>query len=39
MTVVAAWVAPMMGVPPMNPANMLAGAMAVHLPWAGSPIS
>lgn len=27
MTVVGAWIAPMMGMPPMNPAEMLAGAM------------
>jgi len=35
MTVVGVWVAPMMGMPPMNPADMLAGAMggATVLGW------
>ena len=27
MTAVGLWAAPMMGIPPMNPATMLAGAM------------
>lgn len=31
MTIVAVWVAPMMGMPPMNPAAMLAGAMGGSL--------
>lgn len=31
MTIVAAWVAPMMGMPPMNPAEMLAGSMGGSL--------
>jgi uncharacterized membrane protein YagU involved in acid resistance len=35
MTVVGLWIAPMMGMPPMNPAEMLAGAMGglVALGW------
>ncbi len=37
MTAVGLWVAPMMGMPAMNPANMLAGAMggSLVLGWAG----
>jgi uncharacterized membrane protein YagU involved in acid resistance len=37
MTVVGLYVAPMMGMPPMNPADMLAGAMGgfTILGWAG----
>ena len=37
MTAVGLWVAPMMGMPPMNPATMLAGAMggSVLLGWLG----
>lgn len=37
MTAVGLWVAPLMGVPAMNPANMLAGAMggSLVLGWAG----
>ncbi|HUP50892.1 MAG TPA: DUF6789 family protein [Longimicrobiales bacterium] len=37
MTVVGLYVAPMMGMPPMNPADMLAGAMRglTILGWAG----
>ncbi len=37
MTIVGTWVAPMMGIPPMNPANMLAGAMGgvLILGWIG----
>ena len=37
MTVVGAWVAPLMGLPAMNPADMLAGAMGgnVALGWMG----
>jgi hypothetical protein len=31
MTMVGIWVAPMMGIPPMNPAEMLAGAMGGNL--------
>jgi uncharacterized membrane protein YagU involved in acid resistance len=31
MTIIAAWVAPVMGMPPMNPAEMLAGAMGGSL--------
>jgi uncharacterized membrane protein YagU involved in acid resistance len=36
MTVVGLWIAPMMGMPPMNPAEMLAGAMGgmMALGWA-----
>lgn len=36
MTVVGLWVAPVMGLPPMNPAEMLAGAMGgnMALGWA-----
>jgi len=37
MTVVGLWVAPLMGMPPMNPAEMLAGAMGGNtvLGWIG----
>lgn len=37
MTMVGVYVAPMMGIPPMNPANMLAGQMggSAALGWAG----
>lgn len=37
MTAVGVWMAPMMGMPPMNPAAMLAGAMGgnVVLGWMG----
>jgi hypothetical protein len=37
MTAVGLWVAPMMGMPPMNPAEMLAGAMggSILLGWIG----
>ena len=37
MTAVGLWVAPFMGIPKMNPADMLAGAMGgnVALGWAG----
>jgi len=37
MTAVGLWVAPLMGMPPMNPADMLAGAMGgnVALGWIG----
>ena len=37
MTAVGLWVAPMMGMPPMNPAVMLAGAMGgvIALGWIG----
>lgn len=37
MTVIGAWVAPLMGLPAMNPADMLAGAMGgnVALGWMG----
>lgn len=37
MTAVGLWVAPLMGIPAMNPANMLAGAMggSLVLGWAG----
>lgn len=37
MTVVGLWAAPMMGMPPMNPAEMLAGQMGgnILLGWAG----
>ena len=37
MTAVGLWVAPLMGIPPMNPANMLAGAMGgvMALGWLG----
>jgi hypothetical protein len=37
MTLVGVWLAPMMGMPPMNPAEMLAGAMGgvMILGWAG----
>lgn len=37
MTAVGLWAAPMMGIPPMNPANMLAGAMggSLVLGWIG----
>jgi uncharacterized membrane protein YagU involved in acid resistance len=37
MTAVGLWVAPLMGIPPMNPAEMLAGAMGGSLAagWAG----
>jgi uncharacterized membrane protein YagU involved in acid resistance len=37
MTAVGLWVAPMMGMPPMNPATMLAGAMggSLVLGWMG----
>ncbi len=37
MTAVGVWVAPMMGMPPMKPATMLAGAMggSTVLGWAG----
>ncbi len=37
MTMVGLWVAPMMGIPRMNPAEMLAGAMGGNLAlgWAG----
>lgn len=37
MTAVGVWVAPMMGIPPMNPAEMLAGAMggSIVLGWIG----
>lgn len=37
MTAVGLWVAPLMGIPPMNPANMLAGAMGgvMVLGWLG----
>ena len=37
MTAFGVWVAPLMGVPPMNPANMLAGAMGgnMALGWIG----
>lgn len=31
MTAVGLWVAPMMGIPPMNPAEMLAGAMGGNM--------
>ena len=31
MTAVGLWVAPLMGIPPMNPANMLAGQMGGSL--------
>jgi hypothetical protein len=31
MTMVGIWVAPTMGIPPMNPAEMLAGAMGGNL--------
>lgn len=36
MTAVGLWVAPLMGMPPMNPAEMLAGAMGgmMTLGWA-----
>ena len=36
MTAVGLWVAPLMGIPPMNPANMVAGAMGgvLVLGWA-----
>jgi len=35
MTVVGLWIAPLMGLPPMNPADMLAGAMggSIGLGW------
>jgi uncharacterized membrane protein YagU involved in acid resistance len=37
MTVIGAWIAPLMGMPRMNPAEMLAGAMGGNaaLGWAG----
>ncbi len=37
MTAVGLWVAPLMGLPPTNPANLLAGAMGGNLllGWAG----
>lgn len=36
MTMVGLWVAPMMGIPPMNPAEMLAQPMgSIALGWAG----
>lgn len=37
MTVVGLWIAPLMGMPPMNPAEMLAGAMGGNmvLGWIG----
>jgi len=37
MTAVGLWMAPLMGLPPMNPANLLAGAMGGNLllGWAG----
>jgi len=37
MTAVGVWIAPLMGIPAMNPANMLAGAMggSLALGWAG----
>jgi uncharacterized membrane protein YagU involved in acid resistance len=37
MTAVGVWVAPMMGIPAMNPADMLAGAMggSIVLGWLG----
>lgn len=37
MTIVGLWVAPFMGMPPMNPANMLAGAMggSMVMGWVG----
>lgn len=37
MTGIGLWIAPLMGLPPMNPADMLAGAMGgnVLLGWAG----
>ncbi len=37
MTAVGLWAAPLMGIPAMNPANMLAGAMggSLTLGWAG----
>lgn len=37
MTAVGLWIAPLMGLPPMNPADMLAGAMGGNtlLGWAG----
>ena len=37
MTAVGLWIAPLMGMPPMNPAAMLAGAMggSMVLGWAG----
>ncbi len=37
MTAVGLWIAPLMGLPPMNPADMLAGAMggSMLLGWSG----
>lgn len=37
MTAVGLWIAPLMGLPPMNPADMLAGAMGGNmlLGWSG----
>jgi uncharacterized membrane protein YagU involved in acid resistance len=37
MTAVGVWIAPLMGMPPMNPAEMLAGAMGgnMALGWVG----